>query len=529
MGRIVPCGSFGTGRCASAIACAGVLLLGVALNQTATHWRADRADSDLFVYFGWCIDSGARPYLDFWDNKPPGIWWANAAAIQLCGSGVEAELLLGSAALLTALAAFVGTARLAYRRTLLVPAALIGVVLLADVRFDAGGDRTETFVVACEMVAVFAYLRWLRRRRLRWLALCGLAAGTAPLFKQAGVAAVAACAAHMVWTQWHTRSVGCRPGARVRPWPAWLVAGGTYAIPIALAGAVLAQQGALGEALFAVGRFNRAYFAVRDATWVRLDQAVMHYVPGLRLLAGSLVLAGCGLAWGWVSRIRSRAGAVSPRRGSGLFLLWFLLAAYLALVGPGRRSYHLMPLLPPLALLTLYPLHLLAGRRGLQARLVAHPGAAVAVVVYGYVLALSLAGQSETLARCWHAKPAWWALRTTDVLPFELQAAAIDRLARADDTIYVWGWSPGTYRYARRLPASRYATFEKLGQVASYANFIFERGTADLRERPPRVIVISLPDYAGLVDPPASPFGAWLAAHYELVSTVGGMHLLARR
>ena len=532
MGRVIPLRPSIARRGVSAFACGVVLLGAVALNQSAVHWRTDRADSDLFVYFGWCIAAGARPYLGVWDNKPPGIWWLNAAATRLCGSGLGAELLLGSAALLCALVAVVGSARQAYRRSLLVPAAFVAATLLADVRFEGGGDRTETFVIACETLGVCAYLRWLRVKHPAWLTTSGLALGVAPLFKQSGVAAAAACALHLAWVQWRGRGDVASRSQRDSIWRPWLVAGGAYIVPLLLAAGVLAWQGALGEAFFAVGRFNRAYFLVQDATWFRLDQAIVHYAPALRILAGVLAISGLGLAWGVVGRSMHQRGvgpAGRPRRGYGLFVLWFLLAAYLALVGPGRRNYHVLPALPPLALLAVYPLHLLAGRRGLQVRLIAQPRAVAGLVVYVYVLAVSVAGDVAAWQGCWRSKPDPWALRTAETSGFELQAAQIDRLAGPDETIYVWGWSPGTYRYARRMPASRYTTFEKLGQVAPYADFFFERGTADLRRCPPRVIVISIRDYAGLVTAPAGEFGTWLAAAYELDSTIGGMHILARR
>ena len=84
-----------TRRCAATPALLVALLAGAAvINQSAVHWRSNNADSDLFAYYGWCIAHGARPYLDVWDNKPPGIWWVNAAAIRLCGAGAGSEMLV---------------------------------------------------------------------------------------------------------------------------------------------------------------------------------------------------------------------------------------------------------------------------------------------------------------------------------------------------------------------------------------------------------------------------------------------------
>jgi len=76
-----------------------------------------------------------------------------------------------------------------------------GCVLLTHLHYECGGNRTETFVVPCEILAVLSYLRWQRAGRLPWLAFAGLFAGAAPLFKQSGLAALGACALHLLWSQ----------------------------------------------------------------------------------------------------------------------------------------------------------------------------------------------------------------------------------------------------------------------------------------------------------------------------------------
>ena len=520
---------------------AGILLVGaVVINQSAVHWRSNIVDDHMFAYYGWCVSEGARPYLDVWDNKPPGILWLNAAAIRLCGPGVGSELLLGSLAVLTTLLAFVGIARTVFHRSLLVPAALAGAVLLTEQRFECGGNRTETYVIACETLAILAYVRWLRRGRWPWILLAGLAAGAAPLFKQSGIAVGLACAAHLAWTQWRaSRNPGGRRGVH-SGWKAWLIAAGGLAVVPLISASVLASQGALAEAAFAVGRFNRAYFEIGDATWLRVDRALQIYQPVISTLVGQLLIAAAGLACGLASFIARRwRGSTArnslgrqrppPRRGVGLIVLWFVLAAYLACVGPGRRGHHMMPALPALGLLVLYPLHLMVARRGLRACLTASPGAAASIVVWAFVLGTLAAGSMAAAASCWQTKPHWYALDRSQPASYELRAAEIRRLSDPGDTIYIWGWSPETYRFACRRPASRYATLEKCGQVGEHARFILDGAIADIRRHPPRVFVISTRDYAGMTAPPLGDFAAWLEERYELSSTVEGMHILIRR
>lgn len=513
--------------------CGALLAAAIVANQSAVHWRSNIVDDLLFAYFGWCVSDGARPYVNIWDNKPPGIWWLNAAAFRLCGPGPEAELLLGCAALLVSLTAFVGAARTVFHRSLLLPAAAAGAVLLTHLQFECGGNRTETYVVTCETLAILGYLRWLRRGQMRWLILGGLAAGAAPLFKQAGLAAAGAAALHLAWLQWYRRH-DPRGHPWQRGWRPWLIGGATFATLPALAVIVLAAQGALAEAAFAVGRFNRAYFAINDATWLEIGRALQIYTPVWRALGPLLVVASIGLLAGLAPRRRHTltpraARPPQPRRGVGTLVLWFLLAAYLACVGPGRRGHHFMPALPALGLLALYVIHLIGRRRGLRTVLTVRPSATAALVMWLYLLAVLAAGSWNAALSMWRTKPHWYALQRLQPEPYEAQAALIRQLTRPNDTIYVWGWSPGTYRCSYRRPASRYATIEKRGQVGEHAQFIVDGAVHEIQQRPPRIFVISSGDYAAAITPPCTDFAAWLQANYRLRATIEGMHILLQQ
>ena len=57
----------------------------------------------------------------------------------------------------------------------------------------------------------------------------------------------------------------------------------------------LASQGSLEQAWFATGTFNRAYFAVGDATWVRIPSALGVYSSSILPLTELLVFPLLGL------------------------------------------------------------------------------------------------------------------------------------------------------------------------------------------------------------------------------------------
>lgn len=516
---------------------AAVILLAAAvvINQSAVHWRDNLADDHLFAYYGWCVADGARPYLDVWDNKPPLIWWLNAAAMRLAGGGLASEVLLGSVALGGTLAAFVLASRTLFHPSLTLVAAATGAVLLTHLRFECGGNRTETLVVACELLVVLGYLRWRSTGRRGWLLLAGLAAGAGPLCKQAGVAAVVACTVDLAVALVRLRRRGELAAARVTlvRFAVWF-GGGALLVP-AIAAVALAAQGALGEAWFAVVAFNRAYFAVGDASWTALPRALRVMAPGLGPLVGPLAVLAAGMAW-TAARPAERGMAAGSARQRGpaqpdrvlLLFVWLALATYLATVGPGRREYHLMPALPPLALLMLWPVDRLVGARGLAARLAARPSVGVALLVYLAVLAGVAEDHAAIVRQCWERKPGWNSLAWTSPPGYERQAERIRALTRPDERIYVWGWSPGTYRFACRRAASRFATIEKLAHVGAHASFIRSEILSDLRRDPPALFAILPGDLEALRGGHDPELAEWLLSGYDEVETVGGMTLMLR-
>ena len=539
-----------------------LLAAAVVFNQSAVHWRANINDSHYYAYCGWRVSQGAVPYLDVWNNKPPGTWWVNAAGSLICGPGMGRELLICSIAVAVAIAGFVGLARTVYHRSLWPLALVTGGVLLTHLRYECGGNRTETFVVPCEILAVLGYLRWRRSGRWSWLVLGGLLAGAAPLFKQSGLGALGACAVHLGWSQLAARwsSSASVPGKRW--WRPWLIGGGAAITLPVIAAIVLGTQGALREACFAVSGFNQAYFAVNDATWFNLRAAFQPYLPELPPLYGLLLLAAAGAVLGvlqplvfrqpsigrWVAHGFSRGEHESATHsrppplkrwatqerwatqpgsvGIGVFWLWLAAACYLSCVGPGRLAYHLAPTLAPLGLLALYPLHWLLGGRDLRRRIVAKPSIAAVVTIYLFVLA-SVAGDSVGVARrCRVTKPNWLALTRDPPAAYEVQAAEVARLTTPDETVYVWGWSPGTYRFSYRHSPSRFSTLEKLGQVGKCAEFIYEGAIADIRATPPTLLVISVGDLQALLSSPQTEFARWVDRHYRDHGEFDGMHIL---
>jgi hypothetical protein len=214
---------------------------------------------------------------------------------------------------------------------------------------------------------------------------------------------------------------------------------------------------------------------------------------------------------------------------TALLWIWLIVTLYLTFVGAGRLAYHLMPILPPLGLLRVDRIARLAGPIGLARGILRRPSlAAFVVLALAAVFQCASAGFRDA-GQCAARRPAeagWGPLTPPQ---YARQAAAIQRWCGPDETLYVWGWSPGTYRFSHRANACRFGTLEKMGQLGERVRFIQDEVCRTLREHPPAVIAISGGDLQGTRAAAArDEFARWMIASYEDCGEVEGMHVLRR-
>ncbi len=516
-------------------------LAAVLWNQSLVHWRENALDSCLFGYSGWNVAQGARPYVDIWDNKPPGIWWANAVAFRIAGDGPAADWLVGGGALLVSLLSFVGIAQALWHVSIVPPALFVGALLLTHISFECGANRTETLVVVCELAGVFCYSRALRRstsgevemarrgaRRaistpIFWLVATGAILGFSPWCKQSGVGALAAVCMHCAFFS----------GVSLR--------NRTVRLFIILLGVLLTQLGAIGllcidgavsEAFFAIFRFNRFYFEIGDASWTNLRGALWAYRDSLPPLRA---IGGFAAAFSLFAAIRAAFSkpepqdAAPPRELLSLSWIWLLVAGYFAMVGVGRLSYHLMPVLQPLGLILVALLARFAGSAGLVHGILRRPSLAAYVVLTLAAVWKCASFGFRDAGQCAARRPvgAGWLPMTPP--QYARQSTEIQRWCGPGETLYVWGWSPGTYRFSYRVNACRFATLEKMGQLGERVRFIQDEVRRVLRERQPAVIAISESDLAGMRGAiEKDEFARWVVEGYEDRGEIEGMHILRR-
>ena len=510
----------------------------IALSQIIAYWRTDVVDDQMFGYYGWRILHGATVYLDVWDNKPPGIYWINALGLLLGHDTYLGVIGLCVAALVMAHVTFFVIAASVYSRGAAALTTILLSFFLTHAYYTGGTTRTETFLVMFELLAVAFYLRGFARDRWWKWYVAGLLCGLAFLFKQVGLAAWGCMGLHTIALV-VVRELPWRTGLK----RCLLLLVGA-ATSVGTAAAVLAWQGALGAAFFAVFEFNRAYFATRAsrfpynlATWSLLRD----HVKPILLLPLLMAAAAAIHAFLWWLRpkyrppeIEQTLRAQQPVCSLPVFLFgtWFLAALYGAMVSPHGFRHYLVPTIPPLMLLAGYLVNVLRAEARLLRRLQQRAWVTAAFVIMAYFSWEALVRQFEEVSkvvvfRIEQHEPAEW----------ETVGDAVAGWTRPTDRIQCFGYMPGVYLRARRLNATRFTTTEKVGQVRAEARFVVDEMEAKLRADPPAVLVLSAGDYLWMKNgdrlgqPSAFTLAPWIDQHYRLVQEIpkfGNIYIFKR-
>ena len=511
----------------------------IVLAEVLAYYRTDVVDDQMFGYYGWRIAHGAIPYVDVWDNKPPGIYWINAVGMALGGGSYFGVIALCVVALVVSHAAFFVTGASLWHRGSAVFATILLGFYLTHAYYTGGTNRTETFLVACELTAVAFYMRgWARDRWWTWY-LAGVMCGLAFLFKQVGLAAWGAMGLHTLILMLARRlpaRTGLRRGLLL------LVGAGTT---VGLAALYLAAQGALGEALFATFGFNRAYFAAGASkmkynliNWALLRQHVEPILTLPLLMATAATIHG--LLW-WLRPQYRPVEIEQPLRAQGavcpayllLFFIWFVAAVYGAMVSPHAFRHYLLAAIPPLMLLAGYLINVLQAEASLLQRVQQRAWVLVAFIVMGYFALDAGQRQLEEFGKIWvprieRGEPAEW----------EVAGDAVAAVTHPGDRIQCFGYMPGVYLRSRRINASRFTTMEKVGQLPGRALFIVDEVERTLRDDPPAALVLSAGDYFWIHGiqrggrPTDFKIAGWMDKNYQLVAELpkfGTIYVLKRR
>jgi 4-amino-4-deoxy-L-arabinose transferase-like glycosyltransferase len=451
------------------------LLLAVAVRAPLASIPLER-DEGQYAYIAWRWLDGALPYVDSFDQKPPGVYAAYAAILGSFGFTPRAlhwGAQVYGLATLAALAALTG--RFAGVRAG-AAAAAIASVALADPAFLGSAANTETFMLLPLVAATLAALVARERDRLALAGAAGLLCGLALAMKQVAAPNALLCLAIVGWR---------------RPWRR----GGLHALvlataagaPIAAIAAGFAAEGAASHLYAHVIAHNLAY-----AERVPLADYPGNLARALSPTALSLLPVYALAASGIAAAVR-RTGADDVPRGLALGLRfgWLWLAASLAgsAVGGYFRGHYLLQAVPALALLAALGLE-----RALHA--LREPGrrSPVALAAVAAVLLCAVASAP------WYwlpGDPIQKSLRLYGTSPFAESQGVADFVAARTapgDAVFVWGSEPQILVLAQRRSATRYILMYPLyGPFSDAAERQREVVEEIRRERPRLVVTTSVP------------------------------------
>jgi hypothetical protein len=500
------------------------------------------ADQGLYAYVGQRILAGDIAYRDAWDQKPPAVHYAYAAMLAIWPSaGVVAGADLVVAAATAVCLGVIASRLVAHPVAGLLTASLY--LLFANPAFTRlGGVRIraqcETFIGLCIAMAVLTISQRLARRASVGpgaAALAGVFVGLAATFKYnavvyalpLGVAIlVAAFEQHGTWR-----------GAIRRSAAPLAAAAAGLAAPVVFMVAAFWSAGALEDFYLATITYNLRYSGETYASRWHMVQYLLTFPVGHARLDALWLLGGAG------SAVLLAVSWWQPR--AAIVVAW-VAAACLAIAINGSRALpqYFVQAWPPLALAAGVAAGLVVPalrRRGRIALAVALVLAVPRVTQFQKMIettavdARRLAGLIDTdtyLGR-------FGRIDSGD----KFAALAVHRLAqhletttRADDPVFVFGFSPWGYVGSGRESSSRFFWSRPviIGFEADRPRYGVSGLLDDLRRRPPAVVVLQARDWDPdgpnsldffLADP---SLVEWLNASYRPAGTLHNFHLWTR-
>lgn len=450
------------------------------------------ADEGIFAAIAQRLLHGYTLYTGAWDDKPPLIFWTYAAMQAVFGPSMVALRLLGAlwAAGLAAALTVLGRRLLGPRAGL--AAGLICAVLASIPFIEANLSMTELFAA---MPVAWAFVIAGRRAAVsnRGYVGAGLLLAVGFLYKQ--VAALDAAALGL-WLLFDGRA-GVRGAA--------ILTGG-FAAACAMVAAVLAAQGALGEAMRAVFGFYRGYLREGSSISPTL-RAAMVIAPAIAVVS---------------SFIGGRDRDADTRR---LILLWLGFASLGALLAGRAYGHYLVQMVAPTSLTVA-----LLAQQTLARRPAAAPwamGVVLVVVVW--------ASFREFWLYYTPVRPYYYVntfkyvtgmrSRATYDREFDRRVEDQNQLAAiirqdSERTLFAWGEYPWLYPLADAEAPVRYIT--------SYHVLYHPDGGAEviaaLRRNPPRFIAWDRNEFRVLPG-----LDAVVAERYDFVARVNTTDLYRRR
>ncbi|MEE9296370.1 MAG: glycosyltransferase family 39 protein [Phycisphaerae bacterium] len=512
---------------ATVLACVPIL----AVAQFAALCRVDDIDSVLFAYYGKRMVAGQQLYVDLWDNKPPGIFWIDAAGLWLAQGYYAGIVVVCSLATLGSATLFFLTARRLYSLNVAAVGTVLAALYINLYYYHVGSNRPSTFYVFFELLTLLLYCRAFDRGRSAplHLFLGGASAVGAICFRQTVFAVPAAIVVHQLYLLVTRRRSFAEVVGVFRP----MAAGAVVAL-LAVIG-LLWWTSDPGAAWHGAVVSNLGY--VTESKQSRIAPQLYGWRDHEEVLALPLILAAAAVIHGLVTRVknpqspipnpqssivnRQSAPVAGPLAIFVLLVAWLPIATYLALIGPHRAYHYYGIALPPLLMLATHGVWLLM-RRDDESR---------APRFYVILAVLWFIHMSVPVARLQvHSAMAAYNRRFDDryVDRWGLTVDAILEHTDPQDTLFSIRYQPWVFWRTNRPLAHPYILETMIDQWQERSQPFVDEVIGDLKAAPPKAIIASRADVRNMEQPDEKAkvtfrdLGAWLRGHYTLVNPQQG-------
>jgi hypothetical protein len=325
------------------------LILFVLIPVTPTNMPVASRDSGVFLYSGWRLINGDIPYVDFWDHKPPLIFFINALGLLISGSSRWGIWVIEFISL--SLAAILGF-KLIKKAFDSFTAIYLSFIWLFTLTFMLeGGNYTTEYTLPIQFGCIWLFLISENKSSYKWRGVAiGALSALAFFFKQNTIGILIAIVTYVLLSGFLSHR-----SRRILPTLATILAGFIF-----IAGSLItlfAAWGALDEFWNSAFQFNFIYTSGPSL----VERMTATY-------RGWLLLSKTNLAWfavfGWAFCLFT---FIFKRNGVKTKLLPLLalgvigLPVEVILAGLGGRliNHHFMTMLPVFILPAAFMIHIL--------------------------------------------------------------------------------------------------------------------------------------------------------------------------
>lgn len=491
------------------------------LGRSFTALTHDPWDSQLFAYFGLEWLRGRIPYVQFWDNKPPGIFAVDAIVFSAFPRSFTALAVVEGIVILGCIATiYLLLRRLGAPERVAWLGAIAAAVAANHRDYNQLGNLTEIYVLWPATLSVFFFTKAAPKFQRRWVFVAGLFAGVAAIFKPVGLSPLLAEVAFLLYLVLASRGMTLRKAAALT---AACAAGAVAAwLPF---GFYFCWHGALKEMLYAALVYPVMYGAHAQKHFFT---ELVILTKTLSPLASLVAAAAVGPVLLCVASREARDGR-SSRDENPLCYFWPLALVWLlfdlaGVVAGGKNFYHyFLCLAPSLAVAAAFSYWFLTDQ--IPAR--ASSRAVLNTLFLLIVFPLGVAQRADAI-QMWgwlvHNRPVDASQPLVDRL--DIASRYLNRVRQAGDTLFLWDFLPQIYFQTGMDSPVRLVCAHHLNEFPRAINRYGPEILNQLQEAPPSFIVDATlhPNALAQSNWVYQRFRDFLNDHYEMVQVIPNSH-----